>query len=71
VRGIVEYNGYRYELVTDSPASFTFIPVTVVHPGYGSLYERTRWESDRYVPADELIEVRRPFFFKASYLFRR
>jgi hypothetical protein len=69
-RGIVEYNAFRRELLTDFLASFTYIPGTVVHLGYGSLYEKTRWEDGAYVPGPDLLETRRGFFFKASYLWR-
>jgi hypothetical protein len=69
-RGIVEYNAYRRELLTDLLASFTYIPGTVIHIGYGSLYEKIRWEDGAYAPARELLETRRGFFFKASYLWR-
>lgn len=37
---------------------------------YGSLYDRTRWDENRYVHADEFLETERRFFFKTSYLFR-
>ena len=70
VRGIVEYNAYRRELLTDFLASFTYIPGTVIHFGYGSLYEKMRWEDGAYVPGRDLLETRRGFFFKASYLWR-
>jgi hypothetical protein len=43
---------------------------TVLHAGYGSLYQRVKWESTAYVNADEFIETRRGFFFKMSYLWR-
>jgi hypothetical protein len=69
-RGIVEYNSFRRQLLTDFLASFTYIPGTVVHAGYGSLYERTRWDGERYMPGSSLAESRRGFFFKASYLWR-
>ncbi len=69
-RGIVEYNDFRRELLTDFLVSFTYIPGTVLHVGYGSLYERTEWELDRFVPADRFSEMQRRFFFKTSYLFR-
>ena len=69
-RGIVEYNDFREELVTDFLASFTYIPGTVMHLGYGSLYERTEWERDRFVASDRFSEMQRRLFFKTSYLFR-
>jgi hypothetical protein len=70
-RGIVEYNEYKKELLTDLLASFTYIPGTVVHVGYGSLRDKVRWEPGGYVDADEFLETKRSFFFKMSYLFRR
>jgi len=69
-RGIGEYNAYRKQLTTDFLASFTYIPGTVLHAGYGSLYEKVRWDDGRYVPGVDFLETRRGFFFKASYLWR-
>jgi hypothetical protein len=69
-RAIAEYNTYRRQLLTDFLASFTYIPGTVLHAGYGSFYEKVRWEDERYVPGTSFLETRRGFFFKASYLWR-
>ena len=69
-RAIVEYNSFRKQLMTDFLASFTYIPGTVVHIGYGSLYEKMRWEEGDYRPSDNFLEIKRGFFFKASYLWR-
>jgi hypothetical protein len=69
-RAIVEHNSFRRILTTDFLASFTYIPGTVVHIGYGSLYEKLVWQGDRYEPADRFLETKRGFFFKASYLWR-
>jgi hypothetical protein len=69
-RAIVEYNSFRKQLMTDFLASFTYIPGTVIHIGYGSLYEKIRWEEGDYRPSDNFLETRRGFFFKASYLWR-
>ena len=69
-RGILEYNSFRKNLLTDFLASFLYIPGTVVHFGYGSLYERITWREGRYIPADRFLESRRGLFFKASYLWR-
>jgi len=70
-RGIVEYNEYKKELLTDFLASFTYIPGTVVHVGYGSLRDRVRWEQGAYVDSDDFLETKRSLFFKMSYLWRR
>jgi hypothetical protein len=69
-RGIGEYNTYRRQLLTDFLASFTYIPGTVFHVGYGSFYEKLEWQTDRYVPGRDLLETRRGFFLKLSYLWR-
>ncbi|MGE5199224.1 MAG: DUF5916 domain-containing protein, partial [Rhodospirillaceae bacterium] len=69
-RGIGEYNTYKRQLLTDFLASFTYIPGTVLHLGYGSLYEKVQWRDDRYVPGRDLRETQRGFFLKASYLWR-
>lgn len=69
-RGIVEYNDFRDDLLTDFLASFTYIPGTVLHVGYGSIYDKNRWETDRYVPSSRFLQMRRQLFVKGSYLWR-
>lgn len=69
-RGIVEYNSFYETLMTDLLASFTYIPGTVIHIGYGSFYERIQWIEGEYRPSDNFLETERGFFFKASYLWR-
>jgi hypothetical protein len=71
-RAIAEYNSFYRELMTDFLASFTYIPGTVIYIGYGSLYDRMEWREDERVdvPADRFREIKRGFFFKASYLWR-
>jgi hypothetical protein len=69
-RGIVEYNSFRKRLMTDLLASFTYIPGTVIHVGYGSLYEKIEWVAGEYVSSDRFLETKRGFFFKASFLWR-
>ena len=71
-RAIAEYNSYRGELLSDFLASFTYIPGTVVHVGYGSLYKKLAWEEETglYRESNRFLEAQRGFFFKASYLWR-
>jgi len=69
-RAVVEYNSFRRQLLTDFLGSFTYIPGTVLHVGYGSLYEKLRWEDGAWVPGRDLLETRRGLFFKVSYLWR-
>jgi len=42
--------------MTDFLASFTYIPGTVIHIGYGSLYERIKWEDGEYRSANRFLE---------------
>ena len=70
LRGVVEYNNYRRQLLTDFLGSFTLIPGTVMYAGYGSLYEKIAWENDDYVSSDRFLETARGLFLKASYLWR-
>jgi hypothetical protein len=58
------------ELTTDFLISFTYIPGTVIHFGYGSLYERIQWKNEQYIDSDHFLESKRGFFFKSSYLWR-
>ncbi len=69
-RGIVEYNSFRREMLTDLLASFTYIPGTVIQLGYGSLYDKTEWVDGEYRDAGRFLEMKRGLFFKASYLWR-
>lgn len=70
LRGIVEYNFYKKILQLDFLASFTYIPGTVVHIGYGSIFEKQKWDDNNYVNSDRFMENHRAFFFKVSYLWR-
>jgi hypothetical protein len=69
-RGIVEHNAFYDEVLTDFLASFTYIPGTVIHFGYGSLYQKIEWRDGAYHPFDHFRESQRGLFFKASYLWR-
>lgn len=69
-RGIAEYNIFWKRLFLDVLASFTYIPGTVVHVGYGSTLEKIQWNGQGYIPAHRFIETRRAFFLKLSYLWR-
>lgn len=65
-RGILEHNDLRQNLSTEFLASFTYIPGTVFHIGYGSLYNKFVDGLER----DHFIETDRGFFSKISYLWR-
>lgn len=71
VRGALRYDDYQKQLLTDFLASFTLIPGTVIHLGYGSLYENRQWADARWVPGQgPLREMKNSLFFKVSYLWR-
>ena len=70
LRTIIEYNDFHKEMLTDVLASFTYIPGTVIHVGYGALYDKIRWDEDAYLPAQRFHEMKRGFFFKTSYMWR-
>lgn len=71
VRGALRYDNYQEKILTDLLASFTLIPGTVMHLGYGSLYEKKAWQDDRWVPGQgSYLNMKNGFFFKISYLWR-
>ena len=71
VRANIRYNSYDDKILTDFLASFTFIPGTVLHLGYGSIYEKNEWQQNQWInEGKKFNEMRRSFFFKASYLWR-
>jgi len=72
VRGIVEYNDFRQRMTLDGLVSFTYIPGTVVHLGYGSALEKTQWDESLggFAPSSRFYELKRGFFLKVSYLYR-
>jgi len=71
IRGIVQYNSYQERVVTDFLASFTLIPGTVIHAGYGGLYEKRGWSGNGWeYGRGDFLNIKRSFFFKTSYLWR-
>ena len=72
LRGIVEYNDFYKRMTLDGLLSFTYIPGTVVHLGYGSALEKQEWDAGLpgFAPSGRFHEMKRGFFFKVSYLWR-
>ena len=72
VRAIVEYNDFKKRVTLDGLVSFTYIPGTVVHLGYGSALEELEWDESLpgFAKSDRYNTMERAFFFKVSYLFR-
>ena len=73
VRLLEQYDSSSHRLLTDLLGSYEFVPGTVLHAGYGSLYEK-RAEELRILGPNEAggnyLTVNRGLFFKASYLHR-
>ena len=71
VRLLEQFDSSRRHLLTDLLASYEFVPGTVFHAGYGSLYEQRGFENGQLVPnTGNYLTVSRGLFFKASYLHR-
>ena len=73
VRFLAQYDSSAERILTDLLASYEFVPGTVVHAGYGSLYERGIDQIGARPPDDgrtKYLAVNRGLFFKASYLRR-
>ena len=70
LRSILEYNDYQKQLGVNLLAAFDYIPGTVIYIGYGSVYQKVRWENERYSPADNFLMTKKDFFLKASYLIK-
>jgi hypothetical protein len=62
LRAITQFDSSRKRVLGDFLASYEFTPGTVIHAGYGSLWERP--------DIDPYRTTARAFFFKASYLAR-
>jgi hypothetical protein len=71
LRAVIQYDSSQKRLLTDFLASFTLIPGTVVHAGYGGLYENREWQHNQWmVGQGDMINIKRSFFAKVSYLWR-
>jgi hypothetical protein len=77
VRMLARYDSSQYRVLTDFLASYEFVPGTVFHAGYGSLYEKGfgAIEPATGVPlpgdaSNRYLMVNRGLFLKASYLRR-
>ena len=73
VRLLEQFDSSSHRLLSDLLASYEFVPGTVLHAGYGSLYEKRAVLAGALVPVDEggnYLTVNRGLFFKASYLHR-
>ena len=55
-------------LTTDLLGSFTYIPGTVIHFGYGSLYQKNKWQDNQYVQSDYYLVTKRGLSLQDSDL---
>ncbi len=71
VRFLAQYDSSAKRVLTDLLASYEFVPGTVLHAGYGALYERNDvFAGGRPGGSQDYLVVNRGLFFKASYLRR-
>ncbi len=74
IRALFQYDSYARKWLTDFLASFTYIPGTVVHLGYGVLFEKHGWDAGQWLPGGDYsgryYALRNSLFFKVSYLWR-
>ena len=74
-RALIQYDAYSKVVLTDLLGSFTLIPGTVIHVGYGSLHRKQYWngidqEWDVGNRMGKFYQQTRSFFFKAGYNYR-
>jgi hypothetical protein len=73
IRAVIQYDSYLDVILTDLLASFTLIPGTVLHVGYGSLHENLEWKDNEWHSGTELAKLyqtSQSLFIKASYNFQ-
>jgi hypothetical protein len=73
VRVLAQYDSSARRVLTDALASYELVAGTVLHAGYGSLYERRIGHGNAFVPVElgqKYLSVNRGLFFKASYVHR-
>jgi hypothetical protein len=71
LRATARYDSYQRRLLTDLLASFTYIPGTVIHLGYGEVFQKAEWREEMWEPVGATFRpVRKGLFFKVSYLWR-
>lgn len=72
LRALVQYDSYQKVILSDLLASFTLIPGTVIHLGYGSLHQKRFWNNQDLIWQNQAemsnyYHTRQSIFFKASY----
>jgi hypothetical protein len=73
IRFLARYDSSARRVLTDLLASYELVPGTVLHVGYGSLFEKRAGESNALMPVEleeQYLSVNRGLFLKASYVHR-
>jgi hypothetical protein len=71
LRGIVQFDSSKYQVLTDFLASYELRPGTLFYAGYGSLIEQRSFQQDQWVTGVGTYQTtRRGLFIKVSYLRR-
>ena len=73
MRLLAQYDSSARRVLTDFLASYELVAGTVLHAGYGSLFERRIGAGNAFVPVDQgqkYLSINRGLFFKASYVHR-
>lgn len=71
LRATGRYDSFKRRLLTDLLASFTYIPGTVIHLGYGEVFEKGTWRQEGFEDLGNTFHPqRKSLFFKVSYLWR-
>jgi hypothetical protein len=67
---IAQYDSSQRRILTDFLGSYEFVPGTVVHAGYGGLYEKGFAPAAPDHSSSRYVMINRGLFLKASYLRR-
>ncbi len=72
IRAIEQFDSSQHRLLTDFLASYEIVPGSVIHGGYGSLYEKRGFENGMLVANNSgtYLTTSRGLFFKVAYLHR-
>lgn len=71
LRAVIQYDSVLKRILTDFLASFTLVPGTVLHLGYGGLYENRVWRDGQWqMGRGDLVNIKNSLFFKAGYRWR-
>lgn len=72
-RALIQYDSSQRRVLSDVLASFTLIPETVIHLGYGSVHEKVDWGEQPMQSSwgsSSFYQTKQSLFFKASYRLR-